>query len=634
MCGIAGCLGQVPEDYVSKVSRLLSPRGPDSSGSYFNRLSDSIDLSLVHTRLSILDPSSLGNQPIHNSDKNLTLVYNGEIYNFKELRHQLIDIGYTFKSNCDTEVLLLLWEEYGPECLSMLNGMFAFAVFDKRHQSLYLCRDHAGIKPLFYSSDPYTLFFGSEIKSILPFLDDTPSINPVSLAQHLTYIWAPGPSTIHSQILSLEPGSYVVFNFNHSLSSQIVRWYPLPKPTSAPLARSRTRDLCSDARTHLRQAVCRQTISDVPLGSFLSGGLDSSIIAYFLSENNINTTFFTLGPSSSDPGFADDLPFARLVADHLNLDLVEVPVTSSDLHTSLEWLISRLDVPLADPAALHVYSICKAASSRGIKVLLSGAGGDDLFTGYRRHLSSSLANYLSVIPHSLTRRLLRLSSYLPSHNSISRRLSSLLASSLLPTHQRLLFYFQWFEPSIAHDLLHPKLSYQISTSDISAPFYSWISSLDSTLTDLQKLLALEQRYFLADHNLFYTDIMSMSASVEVRVPFLDPDLLEFSWSLPDHIKQRNFQSKWILRQCMRDLLPKSVIYRPKTGFGSPLRNWINTDLKPLVLQTLSKSNLDKQEIFESSAVAQILDHHYSGTRDYAYLIFSLMTTCIWYDTNS
>ena len=623
MCSIAGFVGSISPDWLSLANQLQSHRGPDDSGIW----ADS-GVGLAHTRLSILDLSHLGHQPMASRDERFHLAFNGEIYNFRDLREELQGFGYCFRGSSDTEVLLALWQCYGSQCLSMLNGMFALAIWDGHNQELFVARDASGIKPLFWAETDGGLIFASERKALVPLLARLEHLPADPVLNHLSYLWCPGPTTLHPSIRSLEPGG--LLKSKVGFRPQLQRWAPHIPPPS-PMVRSR-RKAIAGTQHRLREAVHRQMVSDVPLGAFLSGGLDSSAVVAFARELNPDLQCFTISnPGSSEAGFADDLPYARRVARHLRVTLHEVDVRPGDLEADLRWMLAQLDAPVADPAPLNVLHICRAARSQGIKVLLSGAGGDDLFTGYRRHWALQSERFWGWWPRPLRRQLHRCSAAFPQDFAAFRRLARAFEHADADPAQRLIHYFRWASPSLLRSLLSDQLQRQLKDLCAAEPLQAWLTSLPPGLTPLQQMLALEQRFFLADHNLHYTDAMSMAAGLEVRVPFLDPDLLAWSWRLRDRFKQRGSCGKWALKRAMEPWLPRDVIYRPKTGFGVPLRRWLEHDLQPLLRELLDPARLAADGLFHPSAVQQLLEDQRSGRRDATYTIWSIVCITLWWE---
>jgi asparagine synthase (glutamine-hydrolysing) len=629
MCGIAGCI--LPSGSASLLNwphfarSALAHRGPDDSGVFVDQ---SHGIGLVHTRLAILDLSPLGHQPMSSADGRWQLVFNGEIYNFQELRQELLASGVAFRGQSDTEVLLALWQARGAACLSQLNGMFAFAIWDALERELVVVRDSSGIKPLFYAQLSQGLIFASEAKALAPLLPPLPQLHADHLLRQLSYLWCPGPGTLHPLIQSLEPGTLLLCRPGEPVA--LSRWCaPIP-PTRPQLRHPQAATQATLA--HLRTAVHRQMVADVPLGAFLSGGLDSSAVVALARERDPQLQCFTIvNPGAAEVGFDDDLPYARRVARHLGVSLTEVEIQPSYLAADLRWLLAQLDAPVADPAPLNVVHICRAACRQGIKVLLSGAGGDDLFTGYRRHLALQAEMLWGWWPRPLRRGLWLASGRLSQISAPGRRLARSFELADADPEQRLIHYFRWGTPARLRRLLSEPLQRQLQDPNASAPLQDWLAQLPPGLSRLQQMLALEQRFFLADHNLHYTDAMSMAAGVEVRVPFLDPELLALSWRLPDRFKQRGRCGKWVLKQAMAGLLPHDVIHRPKTGFGAPLRRWLQLDLHALVVDTLSPSRLTAGGLFNPSAVEQLLDDQRSGRIDASYTIWSLLCIALWWE---
>lgn len=623
MCGLAGFLGAFPSAWLAQANALQGHRGPDDQG-----LWSAPSVGLAHTRLAILDVSPLGHQPMASADGRWQLVFNGEIYNFQELRQELAASGVAFRGHSDTEVLLALWQQRGPACLPQLNGMFAFAIWDAVERELVVVRDPSGIKPLFWAQLPQGLIFASEAKALAPLLPPLEQLQADALLRQLSYLWCPGPGTLHPLIQSLEPGSLL-----HGRPGEAVapsRWCP-PLPPVHPLLNDR-QAATQTTLAQLRSAVHRQMVADVPLGAFLSGGLDSSAVVALARERDPQLQCFTIvNPGAADAGFADDLPYARRVARHLGVSLTEVEIQPSDLAADLRWLLAQLDAPVADPAPLNVEHICRAARSQGIKVLLSGAGGDDLFTGYRRHLALTAETLWCGWPRPLRRGLRLATGRLSQRSPLGRRLARSFELADADPEQRLIHYFRWGTPARLRQLLSEPLQRQLQDPTASRPLQDWLAQLPPGLSRLQQMLALEQRFFLADHNLHYTDAMSMAAGVEVRVPFLDPELLALSWRLSDRFKQRGRCGKWVLKQAVAGLLPHDVIHRPKTGFGAPLRRWLQHDLSELVADTLSPSRLATGGLFNPSAVQQLLDNQRSGRVDASYTIWSLLCIALWWE---
>lgn len=624
MCGIIGAWGQTLFEKGVAATQILNHRGPDDSGHYKD--SDSC-LSLGHARLAILDLSPLGHQPMHNADGSVILVFNGEIYNFRELRVELDSEGWLFRGHSDTEVLLNLYLRDGIQMLSRLNGIFAFAIWDKRCKELFVARDALGVKPLYFYSSSRGFAFSSEIKALLAVFDEAGGIDAVSIHRYLSFLWCPGEGTPLKGIRKLGPGEAMVVRKN-----EIIRrwqWYQLPSFRGSRSVVPEA-DAVNGTTEALRNAVYRQLVADVPVGAFLSGGLDSSAIVAMAREQVPDIRCFTIESlGGAEDGMADDLPYARCVAKHLNVPLEVVRIDSSRMATDLEEMVYQLDEPLADPAPLNVLYISRLAREHGMKVLLSGAGGDDLFTGYRRHLALNTERYWSWLPQGMRDGLEKTSMSLDQRRPLFRRLAKLFSGAGLEGDARLANYFVWARESQLMSLYTPEFRSMIGVEPAVQPMLDFLASMPESTPRLERLLALEQRFFLTDHNLTYTDKMSMAVGVEVRVPFLDLDLVDFAASIPPGFKQRGREGKWVLKKAMEPYLPHDVIYRPKSGFGAPLRRWMRHELRELLGDLLSEESLKRRGFFDPRSVQLLIQKNDNGQVDASYTLLSLLCIEIW-----
>jgi asparagine synthase (glutamine-hydrolysing) len=366
------------------------------------------------------------------------------------------------------------------------------------------------------------------------------------------------------------------------------------------------------------------------VGAFLSGGLDSSSVVAFAREKTPDIRCFTIRVSgSADPGFVDDLPYAQLAANHLGVSLDVVDVAAGDMARDVSWMVNQLDEPLADPAALNVFYISKAARVAGIKVLLSGAGGDDLFTGYRRHLAERWLSRTRIIPERGWRVAAALFGRMDQRRALWRRAAKLANSASQSADDRLIDYFRWIRPEMLESLMEPAVRLEVTRDDIAAPMRTWLNDLSGDIMPLDRLLSLEQRFFLPDHNLTYTDKMSMAAGVETRVPFLDLDLVAYAATFSAEDKMHRSQLKGILKSAMKPWLPNEIIYRPKAGFGGPVRRWVLNELRELINDTLSEDSLRKRGIFKPAAVSELILANSKGQVDASYTIFSLLCVELW-----
>ena len=632
MCGIFGFSGSFTPILVQEGLAQIAHRGPDDFGIYSSVESN---VALGHTRLSILDLSPQGHQPMASDDSSVVLVFNGEIYNFRELRVELEQLGHSFIGHSDTEVLLKLYIEHRsvsngvPAMLRRLNGIFAFALWDADRSELLLARDALGVKPIYYSSDAQVFAFASEIKALLPSLAGPRVLDISAIDRYLSFLWCPGEGTPALQVRKLPPGE-ALWVKNGRIAERF-RWYRLPTfQLIGKNSNLRLTEAIHGTEQHLRQAVQRQLVADVPVGAFLSGGLDSSSVVAFAREQNPDIRCFTIEcTGSSEEGIADDLPYARRVAAHLNVPLEIVRTDAARMAEDLPAMVVQLDEPLADPAPLNVLYISRLAREQGIKVLLSGAGGDDLFTGYRRHRALMAEGLWSWLPRSARVGLERLSCRLDQRRPIFRRLRKLFNGASLDGDARLVNYFRWVDRKDLAALYTPEFIEALGTARAEDPMLEFLADLPSNTSRLECLLALEQRFFLTDHNLTYTDKMSMAVGVEVRVPFLDLDLVEFAARIPARFKQRGSCGKWVLKKAMEPYLPRDVIYRPKSGFGAPLRSWMRNELRTLLGEVLSPVNLRSRGLFQPNAVLQLIAANDCGKVDASYTLLSLLCIELW-----
>lgn len=625
MCGISGSWSPaIRPDALASSIRALSHRGPDGQGEYLDAVSG---VMLGHTRLAIIDLSEAGHQPMLSDDGQVALTFNGEIYNYRELRAELEATGVVFTGHSDTEVLLRLYLESGLGCLPRLNGIFAFAIHDKRNDELVLVRDGLGVKPLYYSEGNHGFAFASETKALLPLMDDAGSLDHASLDRYLTYLWCPGAGTTLHEVRKLSAGEAMVVKDGRIIGRST--WYELPARRGVVPHLGESESIAA-VGNGLRHAVRRQLIADVPVGAFLSGGLDSSAIVAFAREQAPDIRCFTIEASGGgDAGDAEDLPYARRVASHLGVALEVVRVDAGRMAGDLERMVWQLDEPLADPAPLNVLYISELARAHGIKVLLSGAGGDDLFTGYRRHQALRYEHLWSWLPASARGALGTLARRADQRTAFGRRLGRLFGNAAESGDTRLAGYFAWASRDDLVPLYNAQMAAAVAGVRADQPMLDFLGGIPAGAGPMDRMLALEQRFFLADHNLVYTDKMSMAAGVEVRVPFLDPELVELAAHIPDRFKQRGRVGKWVLKKAMEPHLPHDVIHRPKTGFGAPLRRWMRHDLREILGDVLSEEGLRRRGLFDPMAVQRLIADNDSGRRDAAYTLLSLLCIEIW-----
>jgi asparagine synthase (glutamine-hydrolysing) len=625
MCGIAGYLGRFEPELLERMGHAIAHRGPDDAGQLIVR---GDELGLVHRRLAIIDLSPLGHQPMWDTTGTVAIVFNGEIFNYRELRAPLEAAGYAFKSRSDTEVLLNLYLRDGVGMLPALNGMFAFALWDTRSRELFIARDGVGVKPLYWSKTPRGVLFASEIKALLQADDVARDLDPRAVQAHLTYLWSTAPTTVLRSVKKLPPGHAMILK--DADISRTFRYYDLPydRPT-VPIHPDEAAERVRDA---VATAVKRQMVADVPVGAFLSGGLDSSsVVAYASRESARPMDCFTIGfqdDAMQKEGFADDLSYARRVATTFGVRLHVVEATSA-MVGELETMLWHLDEPQADLAPINALLICRLARSTGLKVLLSGAGGDDIFTGYRRHLALMRERSWAWLPRAVRAAAGRAGSAIPVSAPLGRRAQKALRYAALDGDRRLVSYFYWLPPEQLAGLYGPALRESLKGHDPAEPMLRTLADIPADTSPLQKMLYLEGKHFLTDHNLNYGDKTSMASGVEVRVPLLDPDLIALAVSLPESLKQHGAVGKWIFKKAMEPVLPRDVIYRPKTGFGAPLRRWMQHELKDLFDDALSPRVLRERGLFDPEAVSRLRALDASGRLDASGSIFALVCLELW-----
>ncbi len=630
MCGIAGVFGEADEELARQFCRVLEHRGPDDQGIH---VSADGPVTLANRRLAILDLSPAGRQPMVTADGRFVLVYNGEIYNFAELREALTRQGRRFRSRSDTEVLLEALATQGTAALGELNGMFAFALWDGRERSGLLARDPFGVKPLYYAPLPGgRLIFASEIKAMLLHPELAPTLDPAALQDYLAFLWTPDPKTLLQGVYKLPPGHWLRWR---NREFQLERYWELPPPTpEAPLG---DQEAAAELGERLGRAVRRQRVSDVPVGLFLSGGLDSSALLAALAENGAAsdvrcyTAAFPAEDNAYDQ-FTDDLPYARAVARHFGVPLTEFEIRPQ-VAELLPQLLYHLDEPLADPAILNTYLICRQARQDGAIVLLSGQGADELLGGYRRHLGPLLTARLGRLPAPVRAALGSAARRAPAGRAgrlggvlrRGRRLLEPLARSPLGQFAE---YCQWLPDPQVNALLHPDLA---ASLDGRRPSQATLDLMDRSPSPalLDRMLYRDLKTFLPALNLTYTDKMGMAASVEARVPYLDLELAEFAWQLPSRQKIRGRSGKWLLRQAMRGRLPPAVLRRPKTGFGAPVRQWLRRELRPMVDELLSPAAVAETGWLSPSGVASLRARFESGQEDHGYSVWALLVLELW-----
>jgi asparagine synthase (glutamine-hydrolysing) len=614
------------------MTEVLAHRGPDGDGvQLFPPDDGGVPAALGHRRLSILDTSARGAQPMAYARDRYWITYNGELYNFRELRAELEAEGLKFASDCDTEVLLAMYARHGERMLDRLNGIFAFAIWDTESQELFLARDRLGVKPLYYAHEDGVLYFASELKALLKALPP-PSIRHSALAEYLTFLWVPDPGTLFEGMYQLPAGHCA----RYAKGELGVREY---WDASFDVNNGVSDDTWAErVRETAQTAIRRQMVSDVPLGSFLSGGLDSGAVVATMKAATKKVTSYTVGFSEEDLAHEivpDDLGYARRLSRELDLDNHE-RVLKPEIVELLPKLVWHLDEPIADPAAITTYLICSAGSER-LTVILSGMGADEIFAGYPRHLAAQLTRPADLLPRGVRRAVRtsldgRLTMGKPGRLRGPRRNAMKLLRGLDQSFMdRYLTYSSYYRPDELGGLLSSELRAELHDHD---PFHRHHEYAARRGDDqwLNQLLYLDIKTFLPCLNLAYTDRMSMAASTEVRVPLLDDELVQLAGHVPPTLKLHRTTRKYVLKKAMEGVLPKEVIWRPKAGFGAPLRAWIDKDLRPLVDDCLSPAAVRERGLFEPAAVQQLVRDNEAGTADNALRIWALLVLELWQRT--
>jgi asparagine synthase (glutamine-hydrolysing) len=499
---------------------------------------------------------------------------------------------------------------------------------------VFVARDQIGVKPFYHAQTDRGVLFGSEIKALLCDESLARDVDPVALHETLAYLWTPAPRTMLSSVCKLPPGCAAVIS-----GGRIVRhwcYYDVPYVgTRSDVSRAESAEAL---QKHLAAAVRRQLVSDVPIGAYLSGGLDSSaIVAMMVREHpDVRPTCFTIGVDAhaDADGIPEDLPYARRVATHLGVKLVEVAMSPAEIRR-LPEMMWMLDEPQADPAPIAAMMIAERARDMGIPVLMSGAGGDDLFSGYRRHAALTLEQFWSAVPAPIRSGARSLTDRVASHAGtgragiVTRRIAKMLAATHETGDRRLASFFLWSTEPLRRSLYAPEFKARLQEVDTLGPLLDSLSRIPGESDPLQRMLYLEMKHFLADHNLNYTDRAGMATGVEVRVPLLDLDLVRFATGVPSRFKQRGRTGKAIFKQAMEPYLPREVIYRPKTGFGAPLKRWLNVELRDMVDDVLSLDRVRRRGFFEPQAVKKLVADVRADRVDAGYTVFALMCFELW-----
>jgi asparagine synthase (glutamine-hydrolysing) len=630
MCGITGIYNidnrnrtETDTDAdIKKMTSCLTHRGPDDHGYYAND-----KIALGHRRLNIIDLKT-GHQPIFNEDKSMCIIFNGEIYNYKDLKSELIKKGHRFSTNSDTETIIHAYEEWGEECLKKLRGMFAFCIWDSRKETLFLARDRLGIKPLFYAQYNGKFVFASEIKAIISDIHFNKQLDTEALTSYFMYSYIPAPLTIYRNIYKLLPGHFLIANDGEVILKEYWDLYFVPD------RKKKEDDFIHESMELLKESIKIRLMSDVPLGAFLSGGIDSSAIVALMSNvDNMPVNTFTIGFGGDTGGFDDERKYARLVAQRYKTNHREHEVLP-DVEGVINKIVNSFDEPFADDATIPSYFVCKMAREN-VTVALSGLGGDEAFCGYERYLGFHISHIYNKIPEIIRENVIKvLIEKLPESSSGGYRVNHLkrfVRSTSLNNAQRYLGFVSKLNPSYKGSFFSENNNdYEEAFDSSNKRFMRYFESTNAE-DPLNKAFYCDIKTYLPEDILACTDRLSMQHSLEVRVPFLDHKLLEYSATIPPEIKLKWFQKKYLLKKGVSSLLPKPVLKHRKQGFVGPMTRWLLTDLRKMTLNKLSNKNLERHGIFNHNTVNSILEDHYSGRETNDTLIWSFLIFQTWFD---
>jgi asparagine synthase (glutamine-hydrolysing) len=628
MCGITGTAdlgGPVRPDILRLMTNSLRLRGPDDE-SYFTSppAPGGVAVGLGFRRLSIIDLSG-GRQPMSNEDGTVWIVCNGEIYNHLDLRPELEARGHRFRTRCDIEVLVHLYEEMGPDCVTKVNGMFGMAIWDSRNETICLARDRMGKKPLYYSDTPTRFIFGSEVKALLQHPDCPRQLDPSNLARYLTYEYVPSPHCIFKGIHKLPAGHWLTWKRGQT---RVQRYWDVSFTSNG--APRTEEDWAQELRRRLQEAVRLRLISDVPLGVFLSGGIDSSAVTALMAQLRPPSQIKTFSIGFEDKSF-DESGHARRIAQFLKTDHHEQILHSHTLLEMLPQVAAFLDEPLGDASIIPTYLLARF-TRQFVTVALGGDGGDELFAGYQTFPAHRVAQFYKM-PAFLHERLIRpLAELLPvsrKNFSFDFKVKRFLRGATQRPEIRDQMWLGSFTPDEQRQLLNIDPSPLPGYDDVIAAAKHCNSS-----NDFERLSYLYCKFYLQDCILTKVDRATMACSLEARAPFLDFHFVDFVNSIPFNLKLKGLATKYILKKAMRGLLPDDVLARPKKGFGMPVAEWFRGALRPMALDLFAESRIRRQGLFNPRVVSRLMDEHLRGTADHRKKLWTLFIFQLWHDQYS
>ena len=613
MCGIAGFTGGGNRSDLENMIAAIKHRGPDNTGFF-----ECGNIFMAHSRLSILDLSPAGHQPMKCGDDSVVVSYNGEIYNFKELREGLKKKGHKFLSDTDTEVVVYLYKEYGEDCFKMLNGMFALAVYDKSKEKIILARDRLGEKPLYWSFKNNVLIFSSEIGSIVNHPLISKDLDMLAVYQFFAFDYTPQPKTVFKDIKKLENGQLLIYEKREMI---LKKFYNL----SVREIKISEKEAADRLFNMLDEAVKIRLISDAPLGVFLSGGIDSSAIAYFAAKHKPGIKTFSIG---FDEKSFDESRWAKQAASYLKTEHYHRQFSAEDMIDSLPEIFSKIDEPFGDPSLLPTFLLSRFAKEQ-VTVALGGDGGDELFMGYPNYKAQKFLNFTGLkkikISGLLAKILMKFLPYSSKNMAGSFMVQRALMSGKFPAHLRDFAAIGGYHSSF-EELFRFGAEKEKELFYFAEEFLKDKKDLDY----LSKITLLFQKYYLSDNILFKTDRASMYNSLETRAPFLDYRLVDFANSLPSSFKLKWFKSKYIFKKAMENKLPDRIIHRKKKGFGIPLAGWLRGELRDYMFKSLSENNINEIGFIDYGIVRRLIEEHLSGKMDNKKILWNLIVFQNWH----
>ena len=642
MCGICGILdfngNAIDEGLISVMKDSLAHRGPDGEGIFIKQgsrvrgqgSSGKVQVAFGHRRLSIIDLKT-GSQPMFNEDKSIVIVYNGEIYNFNELRKNLIKKGHRFKTKSDTEVILHQYEEDGWECVKRFNGIFAFALWDDNKKTLLVARDRIGIKPLYYYYDNEIFIFASEMRAILKALAERPAIDHSSLFRYLILQYIPAPDTLYKNIYKLMPATVMLVNRK---GIEVKQYWDINEAKEvgarrrlAPTEMTDEKEISRMLLKTIDESVTNQLISDVSLGAFLSGGIDSSTIVALMSKRMKEPVkTFSVGFDTADP-YYNELNYARIASRYFKTDHHEIIVRPQDVVNLFPVIARHLDDPINDPAVLPTYMVSMLAKEH-VKVILSGEGADELFGGYLRYSLDRIARYYLLIPRLIRDGLIK--PFIDDIIDNQRIFQGLNALSEPEWSARYIKWVSVFDKDSLRALLGNPVFIEEEWGRLKG-FYDniWTGYGDG----LNSILYTDIKTWLADDLLTKVDRMSMANGLEARVPYLDNRVIDIALSIPSWLKIKGFKRKYIFKKAVSNILPNEIVRRSKRGFALPISHWFRNELKDFVLERLTDNSIRRMGYFSPSAVDRLLKEHMAGYSDNSLQIWGLLTLHYWFEEN-